>query len=179
LAAARIRNLSVEEINARLDNRFRLLTGGSRNVLPRQQTLRALIDWSYDLLKAQERILLCRLSLFAAGWTLEAAEKVCAGEEIEDWEVFDLLNALVDKSLVVYEEQGGRSRYRFLETIREYAREKLLESGTDQASEGRHAYYYAELTAEESKRLREANNDAFETLSKEADNLRAAMDWFW
>ena len=100
LAAARVRSLPVEEISARLDNRFRLLTGGSRTVLPRQQTLRALIDWSYDLLTEPEKTLLCRLSVFAGGWTLAAAEGACPGGAIEDFEVLDLLTGLADKSLV-------------------------------------------------------------------------------
>ena len=120
LAAARVRSLSAEEINARLDNRFRLLTGGLRVALPRQQTLRALIDWSYDLLTETEKSLLRRLSVFAGGWTLEAAEVVCAGEPVEDFEVLDLLTALVDKSLVVAEPAGDGTRYRLLETIRQY-----------------------------------------------------------
>jgi len=177
LAAARIRNLTVEEINARLDNRFRLLTGGSRNALPRQQTLRALIDWSYDLLKPREQAFFSQLSQFAGGWTLDAAEKVCAGEGIEDWEVFDLLNALVDKSLVLFEDQGGVSRYRQLETIREYARERLAESATAHDTARRHALYYADLAARESKLLRDAGHNAFEALSQEAGNLRAALEW--
>src|SRR5262249_28112726 len=110
LAAARVRVLSVEQIASRLDDRFRLLTGGSRGVLPRQQTLRALIDWSYDLLDAKERVLLGRLSVFAGGWTLEAAEAICSGEGVEAWEVLDVLTSLVDKSLVIAEEREGESR---------------------------------------------------------------------
>src|SRR5207249_10096992 len=100
LAAARVRALPVKKINERLDDRFRLLTGGSRTALPRQQTLRALIDWSYDLLSEPERMLLRRLSVFAGGWTLEAAEAVAGGDAVETWEVVDLLTALVEKSLV-------------------------------------------------------------------------------
>src|SRR6185503_13166368 len=102
-----VKALPVEKLVARLDDRFRLLTGGSRTALPRQQTLRALIDWSYDLLSEAERALLRRLSVFAGGWTLEAAEAVCGGDAIEEWEVLDLLTSLVEKSLVVYEDQGG------------------------------------------------------------------------
>src|SRR5205823_4585788 len=96
LAAARVRSLSVEDVNQRLDQRFRLLTGGSRTALPRQQTLRALIDWSYDLLNDPERALLQRLSVFAGGWSLESAEEVCSGAGVEKWEVLDLLTSLVD-----------------------------------------------------------------------------------
>src|SRR5205823_12041285 len=103
----------------RLDDMFRLLTGGSRTALPRQQTLRALIDWSYDLLAEPERALLRRLSVFAGGWTLEAAEAVCLGEGVEEWEVLDLLTSLVEKSLVLYEEREGKGRYRLLETVRQ------------------------------------------------------------
>ena len=114
LAAARARSLSVEEVNARLDQRFRLLTGGSRTALPRQQTLRSLIDWSYDLLTEPEKALFERLSVFAGGWTLSAAEAVCAGGDIEEWEVVDLLTSLSDKSLVLGEQRDGATRYRFL-----------------------------------------------------------------
>ena len=146
LAAARVRSLPVDEINVRLDQRFRLLTGGSRTALPRQQTLRALVDWSYDLLTEPEKTLLRRLSVFAGGWTLAAAEGVCSGEAIEDqgiedqgiedqgiedWEVLDLMTGLVDKSLAVYEEgaDGGAGRYRLLESVRQYAGDRLGESG--------------------------------------------------
>ena len=122
-------SLSIEEINRRLDERFRLLTGGSRTALPRQQTLRALIDWSYDLLTDAERALFRRLAVFAGGWTLAAAEEVCAGEDIDEAAVLDLLTSLVDKSLVVAEERDGATRYRLLETVRQYARDRLLESG--------------------------------------------------
>jgi predicted ATPase len=119
--------LSVEEIEAHLSDRFRLLTGGSRAALPRQQTLRALVDWSYDLLSDAERVLLRRLSVCAGGWTLEAAEAIGAGAEGKD-EVMDLLVRLVDKSLIAVDEHDGVSRYRFLETIRQYGVEKLGES---------------------------------------------------
>src|SRR5205823_997224 len=119
LAAARVRLLSVEQIAMRLDDRFRLLTGGSRTALPRQQTLRAAIDWSYDLLSEPERAVLRRLSVFADGWTLEAAESVAAGHSIGDGQVLDLLTALVEKSLVLYEDEARR--YRMLETVRQYA----------------------------------------------------------
>src|SRR5207253_2297077 len=104
LAVPRLKVLSVEQLDRGLSERFRLLTGGSRTALPRQQTLHALIDWSYGLLGDAERALLQRLSVFAAGWTLEAAEQVCSEEGVEEWEILDLLTALVDKSLVVYEE---------------------------------------------------------------------------
>src|SRR5262249_19988159 len=121
LAAARLKALPVEKIAERLDDRFRLLTGGSRTALPRQQTLRALIDWSYDLLTEPERMLLRRLSVFAGGWTLEAAEAVCAGDPIEEPEILELLTALVEKSLAICEEL--EARYQLLETVRQYARD--------------------------------------------------------
>src|SRR4030095_2233074 len=115
------------KIAARLSDRFRLLTGGDRTRLPRQQTLRASIDWSYDLLDARERAVLRRLALFAGGWTLEAAERVCAGGEVDEGAVLDLLSHLVEKSLVVLE--PGGTRYRMLETVRQYAREHFDADG--------------------------------------------------
>jgi len=133
----RVRSLSVEEINTRLDHRFRLLTGGARNTLPRQQTLRALIDWAYDLLTEPERILLRRLSVFAGGWALGAAEGVCSGDadaigDIEGWKALDLLTGLVDKFLAVYEEgaDGAVGRYRLLESVRQYAGDRQGTAGT-------------------------------------------------
>src|SRR5262249_17206131 len=155
LAAARVRSLSVEEINNKLDNRFRLLTGGSRTALPRQQTLRAAIDWSYDLLNAQEKTLLCRLSVFAGGWTLAAAEPVGsgasgAGAGIEAWEVLDLLTSLVEKSLVNAQVHGETTRYGLLETVRQYAHDRLMESGENSAVCARHADFFLTL-AEEAK----------------------------
>ncbi len=121
LAAARVRSLSVEDLNGKLDQRFRILIRGSRTALPRQQTLRALVDWSYDLLSSPEKALLRRLSVFAGGWTLDAAEAVCAGDEVKEWEVLDLLTSLSDKSLAVAEPSGSMMRYRLLETVRQYA----------------------------------------------------------
>ena len=135
--------LSPEQIAARLDDRFRLLTGGSRTALPRQQTLRALVDWSYDLLSEQERTLLRRLSVFAGGWTLEAAEAVCAGDGIEDWEILDLLTQLVDKSIVIAEAHGDATRYRLLETLRQYGAEKLAASGEEASRQRAHADWFS------------------------------------
>jgi len=191
LAAARVRSLSVQEIDARLGDRFRLLTGGSRTALPRQQTLRALIDWSYDLLTEAERLLLRRLSVFAGGWTLDAAEAVCsgadgfhAGEGIEDWEVLDLLTGLVDKSLVVADVSegsgggGGGTRYRLLETVRQYARDRLAEGGAGEAVRRRHRDFFLAL-AEEAKANLQGPEQAgwFDVLETEHDNLRAALEW--
>jgi non-specific serine/threonine protein kinase len=144
LTAARVKVLSVEQIAERLDDRFRLLTGGSRTALPRQQTLRALIDWSYQLLSEQERLLFRRLAVFVGGWTLEAAEAVCGFGRIESVDVLDLLTHLVDKSLVIVENDGKESRYRRLETIRQYA-EKLLKSGSRRCD--RHLDYFRTIAS--------------------------------
>jgi predicted ATPase/class 3 adenylate cyclase/DNA-binding CsgD family transcriptional regulator len=132
LAAARLGSLSASEINARLDERFRLLTTGSRTALPRHRTLRALIDWSYDLLSLEERTVLDRLSVFAGSWTLDAAEAVTSGGDVAEWQVLDLLASLVGKSLVQAEVTHGSTRYRLLETVRHYAAERLaLRAGSD------------------------------------------------
>ncbi len=181
LAAARVRSLSVEEINTRLDNRFRLLTGGSKTALPRQQTLRALIDWSYSLLTDQERLLLCRLSVFAGGWTLNAAERVCTSETaasatIEEWEVLDLLTGLVDKSLVVAATQGEASRYRLLETVRQYARDRLAEAEEGQGVREKHRDHFLALAEEAKPKLSSAEQAQWLTvLEEEYDNLRLAL----
>jgi predicted ATPase/class 3 adenylate cyclase/Tfp pilus assembly protein PilF len=178
LAAARVRSLLVEEIDGKLDQRFRLLTGGSRTALPRQQTLRSLIDWSYDLLNEPERLLLQRLSVFAGGWTLEAAEQVCAGEGVEDWEFLDLLTSLADKSLAVAEQNDGRSRYRLLETVRHYARERLVESGGGEAVRERHRDYFLALAEEaEPKLLGAEQAEWLQRLEEEHENLRAGLVW--
>ena len=149
LAAVRVKMLSVEQISERLDDRFRLLTGGSRTALPRQQTLRALIDWSYGLLNDKEKTLLRRLSVFTNGWDLEAAEAVCADEKIDSYEILDLLTSLVDKSLVITEqtEIGVRYhiRYRRLETIRQYAREKFLETEEVETQRNAHLAYFVQM----------------------------------
>ena len=178
LAAARVRVLTLEQIAARLDDRFRLLTGGSRTALPRQQTLRALIDWSYDLLSEQERTLLRRLSVFAGGWTLEAAEAVCAGDGIEDWEILDLLTQLVDKSIVIAEAHGDASRYRLLETLRQYGAEKLAASGEEGPRQRAHADWYlqvAEGVASDWFGPEMASRTV--RLTADQDNLRAALAW--
>jgi predicted ATPase/class 3 adenylate cyclase len=154
LAAARVKALPVEKVAERLDDRFRLLTGGSRTALPRQQTLRALIDWSYDLLTETERKLLRRLSVFAGGWTLEAAEAVCSGDGLDEWEVLDLVTTLVDKSLVQYEAGEGEARYRLLETVRQYARDRLLESGEADVARGRQLDWCLALAERAEPKLR-------------------------
>jgi len=178
LAAARVKVLSVEQIAERLDDRFRLLTGGSRTALPRQQTLRALIDWSYQLLSEQERLLFRRLAVFVGGWTLEAAEVVCNGEGIESVDILDLLSHLVDKSLVVVENVGTESRYRRLETIRQYAREKLFETEEVAQMRDRHLDYFRALAEKAEIELLNSNQVAWlKRLQDEFDNIRAALEW--
>lgn len=180
LAAARVRMLSAEQISKRLDDRFRLLTGGARTALPRQQTLRALIDWSYDLLSKNERLLLRRLSVFAGGWTLEAAEEICAGDDMENYDVLDTLTQLVNKSLVVVIEhsQSGEPRYRMLETIRQYAREKLLEAGGSEIVRQHHLAYFVRLVEQAEPELYRSNQVFWlNKLDDELDNLRLAMEW--
>ncbi|MBY8820640.1 ATP-binding protein, partial [Streptomyces cinereoruber] len=153
LAAARLRMLSLRQIAERLDDRFRLLTAGARTVLPRQQTLRAVVDWSWDLLDDPERVVLRRLSVFTGGCDLAAAEAVCAGDG-GSGEVLDVLGALVDKSLVVAAPVDGGMRYRLLETVAEYARERLEEAGERAGVERRHLAYYRELARRTDPELR-------------------------
>jgi predicted ATPase/class 3 adenylate cyclase len=178
LAAARVRTLAVEEIDRKLGERFRLLTGGSKTALPRQQTLRALIDWSYELLHEPEQRLLQRLSVFAGGWTLEAAEAVCACEGVDKGDVFDLLSSLSDKSLVTGEQTEGHTRYGLLETVLEYAREKLTESGGEQAIRQRHRDYFLSLAQEaRPKLLGPETAEWLQRLEDEHENLRAGFEW--
>lgn len=180
LAAARVKVLSVEQISKRLDDRFRLLTGGARTALPRQQTLRALIDWSYDLLTENERLLLRQLSVFVGGWTLEAAEDICTGNGIESYEILDLLTQLINKSLVFVAEQSQSSetRYRILETIRQYAREKLLEAGGSEIVRDRHLAYFVRLAEKGEPELYRSNQVFWlNKLDDELDNLRMALEW--
>jgi len=180
LAAARVKVLSVEQISKRLDDRFRLLTGGVRTALPRQQTLRALIDWSYDILDENEQLLLRRLSVFAGGWTLEAAEEVCEGDGIDSYDVLDLLTQLVNKSLVVVMEgsQGGETRYRMLETIRQYARDKLAETGKGESIRDRHLAYFVKMAEQAEPELFRSNQGLWlKRLDAELDNLRTALEW--
>jgi predicted ATPase/DNA-binding CsgD family transcriptional regulator len=176
LAAARIEALSVEQLAARLDQRFRLLTGGSRTALPRQQTLHATLDWSYDLLSEPERHLFNRLAVFAGGWTLEAAEAVGAGDGIEPEGVLDLLQHLVRKSLVVAEESGDSAeRYRLLETLRQYAHERLVMAGELETVQQRHALAYLALAEEVEPRSGE--RAWHHRLIAEHANLRTALRW--
>lgn len=178
LAAARIGALAVEEIDGRLNQRFRLLTGGWRASVPRQQTLRSLIDWSYDLLSDSEQALFCRLSVFAGGWTLQSAEDACAAEPAERQEVVDLLSSLCNKSLVLAEPAASGMRYGMLEMVREYARERLEESGSTEAWRSRHADHFLALAAEAEPQLNGASQQHWlDRLEGEHSNLRSAFDW--
>jgi len=174
LAASRVKLLKVEQIAARLDDAFRLLTGGSRTALPRQQTLRALIDWSYNLLSDEEKTVLRRLSVFVGGWALEAAEAVC-----DNSNMLDLLTHLVDKSLISVDlEHEYEPRYYLLETIRQYAREKLNESGESEPLRTRHMEYFCGLGERFEPGLRGPDQIALlDGLDMELDNLRAALEW--
>jgi non-specific serine/threonine protein kinase len=178
LAAARVRVLPVQDIAERLDDRFRLLIGSSRTAVPRHQTLQAAIDWSYALLSEHEQAVLRRSSVFAGGWTLEAAEAVFAGGEIAEGDILDRLSQLVDKSLVIMREQAGKARYNMLETIRRYAWERLADSGEGTTVRRRHAEYFLVLAQESGPKLWGAEQIASaERLEAEHDNLRAALAW--
>jgi predicted ATPase/DNA-binding XRE family transcriptional regulator len=179
LAAARVRLLDVEQLAARLDDRFRLLVGGSRTAPPRQQTLRAAVDWSYELLSDPERLLFERLAVFAGGWILEAAEAVCGGDGVQPGEVLDLLGQLVDKSLVLADRTDqGAVRYRMLETLRQYAQERLAATSVAQSTASRHAEYYLALTEQAESELTGAEQTMWlERLEQEHDNLRAMLSW--
>ncbi|HEY5753316.1 MAG TPA: adenylate/guanylate cyclase domain-containing protein [Chthoniobacterales bacterium] len=179
LAAARVKFLPPQQIASRLDDRFQLLTGGSRSALPRQQTLRALIDWSHDLLSEKERILFRRLAVFVGGRTLETVEAVCSGEEIEDWEVLDLLSQLLDKSLITIEEgPQGEPRYVMTESVWQYATAKFAESTDGDVTRDRHLAYFTKK-AEKAAPFLWGPDQAhwLEKLSPERYNFRAAMDW--
>ncbi len=178
LAAARVRVLTVEQIAERLDDRFRLLSGGSRTALPRQQTLLATMDWSYGLLEDKERMLFRRLSVFAGTCTLEASERVCAGDGLEPHEVLDLLTRLVDKSLVVVEDREGQASYRLLESVRQYSQDKLLASGEVRTLRGRHQEYFLAVAEAAEPELQGPDQKRwFDRLDAEHDNLRAALEW--
>jgi len=178
LAAARVKVMAVEEISARLSDRFRLLAGGSRSAMPRQQTLEALIDWSYDLLTGSEKTLLQRLSIFAGGWTLQAAEQICHAQPLQKGEILDVLARLVDKSLVNSDTRQGEARYSMLETIRQYARNKLIQSGEIEALRHHHLEYYADFCRKANPQLWRAQQVRWmDRLEEEHDNLRAALEW--
>jgi predicted ATPase/DNA-binding SARP family transcriptional activator len=176
LAAARLRTMSIEQLADRLDDRFRLLTGGSRTALPRHQTLRAVVDWSWALLTDAERIMLRRLSVFLGGASLEAAERVCAdGEQVEPEQVLDLLTALTEKSLLLAE-GGSAPRYRMTGTIREYAGQRLAEAGESDLTRHAHLAYFTELTETAEPHLRRAEQlEWLARLEAEHDNIVSAM----
>lgn len=177
LAAARVRVLSLSEISNGLHDRFRLLTGGSRTAVRRQQTLRASVDWSHSLLTDPERILFARLAVFMGGFDLDAAEAVAGDDGLARHHVLDLLTLLVDKSLVVTESVSGRTRYRLLETVRQYAQEKLGESGHGGSARIRHRDHYAALAAELDTPFGPDYERLLERTEAEIDNLRAAFAW--
>ena len=182
LAAAKVRALSVEQIAKRLDDRFRLLTGGSRTALERHQTLRATLDWSYNLLSPEEQILFIRLSIFVNGWTLEAAESVCSDKStsggVRSEDVLNLLEHLVNKSLVSAEEWQSETRYRMLETMRQYASEKLIEAGESESLRERHLEYYLNLAESAAPHLLKPEQlEWLARLEAEHENMRAALEW--
>ncbi|MFE3543489.1 BTAD domain-containing putative transcriptional regulator [Nocardia sp. NPDC059177] len=177
LAAARLRTMSLDQLAHRLDDRFRLLTGGSRTAIPQHRTLRAVVDWSWELLTAAERTVLCRLAVFAGGANLEAAEQVCADDAtVEQWEVLDLLTALAEKSLLLVTTTDDAPRFRMLETIKQYAAHKLAESGAAEAVRLAHLAYFTDLAATAEPHLRRAEQlHWLAVLESEHDNLAAAM----
>ena len=178
LAAARVKTLSLEQLASRLDDKLGLLTTGSRVAQPRQQTLRATIDWSYELLSTQEQRVLQRLSVFYGNWTLEAAEYVCTDEQIEPSHILDLITHLLDKSLIISEDQEGTLRYRMLEIIRQYAMEQLRQADEVKQVNDRHTRYYSELAQGVGSAWYSREQS---TLLKQFDahypNLRMALTW--
>ncbi len=184
LAAAKISILSMEQISNRLDDRFRLLTGGGHAVLERHQTLRATMDWSYNLLSAEEQALFRRLSVFVGGCSLDAAESVCIDEDtttknaLRTVDILDILGQLVNKSLVIANERGGEFRYRLLETIRQYAHEELLQSGEASRMQKRYLDFFVKMSEEAEHKLMGMDQMTWlDRLESEMDNLRAALEW--
>jgi predicted ATPase/DNA-binding SARP family transcriptional activator len=175
LAAARLRTMSIDQLARRLDDRFRLLTGGSRTALPRHKTLRAVVDWSWDLLSEAERGVLRRLSVFSGGASLDAAERVCGGEVFAGEQVLDVLTALIEKSLLRADGEGT-PRYRMLNTIREYAAHRLAEAGETEPARRAHLAYFTELVETADPHLRRAEQlEWLSTLGAEHDNISAAL----
>ncbi len=179
LAAARVKLLSVEQIASRLNDRFRLLRGGRRDGLPHQQTLQALIDWSYDLLSEKERVVFCRMGVFAGGRTLEALEKVCSGDGIEGFEMLDLLEQLVDKSLISVEaDDSGNPRYTMLETVWHYSREKLEASSEAAAVRDRHLDYFLAFAESAAPHLEGPDQRSWlDRCESDLFNFRFAVEW--
>jgi non-specific serine/threonine protein kinase len=178
LAAGRLKLLDITQLAGRLDDRFRLLAGGRRLAPPRQQTLKATVDWSYDHLMEAERIVWRRLAVFAGSWSLAAAEVVCRGGEVAAEEVLERLAALVDHSLVQVEEVGGERRYRLLETLRQYGEERLQQAGEARAIRCRHRDWYLALAEQAEPQLRGAEQPLWlARLEQEHDSLRVALAW--
>ena len=178
LAAVRVKAMGVEQIASRLDDRFHLLTGGSRTALPRQRTLRGAIDWSYDLLPESERVLLRRLAIFSGGFTLEASEAICAGDGVTGDEILELLTHLVEKSLVVTEEHDGEEWYRLLDTIRQYALNTLRDAEEEHTLRRRHRDWYVGLAERAETGMQGAMQGRWlERVEREHDNFRAALAW--
>ena len=177
LAAARLATLSLEQVATRLDDGFRLLTGGSRTALPRHQTLQGTLDWSYGMLDEAERLLLHRLSVFAGGWTLEAAEAVCAGGDLAHEQIVDLLSGLVAKSLVVVVDGGSETRYRLLETVRHYGSHKLA-AGETAVLRDRHLGWHLTLAEQAAQRIGGVERARWlDRLETELENFRTALQW--
>jgi predicted ATPase/class 3 adenylate cyclase len=176
LAAARVKMLSPQQLRDRLDERFRVLTGGGRDRLPRQQTLRALIDWSYDLLDEREQMLFRRLGIFVNGFMLEAAVAVGGGDDLDEFEVFDLVASLAEKSLVMAETQGSAIRYSLLESTRAYAAEKLAEAGERDRIAGRHLRYFRDWFAQVQRDADEFRANRSKAFLAEQDDIRFALD---
>jgi predicted ATPase len=178
LAAPRLRSMSVDELSERLDQRFTLLTDGSRAALPRHRTLRSVLDWSYDLLSEREQAMLRRVAVFAGGWTLASAEQVCGGDGIDASRVIEQLTSLVDKSLVVTDEQAGATRYRMLETVRQYAQDRLRDSGEESQWRSSHLSCFVALGLEFNREVIGTKQHAWlARMESEHDNLRAALAW--
>ena len=177
LAAARVRAMSLDEIVESLHDRFRLLTGGARTAVRRQQTLRASVDWSHALLTEPERVLFRRLAAFMGGFDVDAAQAVAGSGDVERYQVLDQLSLLVDKSLVVASDSRGRTRYRLLETVRQYAQEKLGESGEADAVRSRHRDHYSTLAAPIDAPAGGDYEQRLDQAEMEIDNLRAAFAW--
>jgi predicted ATPase len=177
LAAARVKVLSIPNLAQRLNERLRILTGGGRDVLPRQQTLRALIDWSYDLLTAQEQMLFDRVGIFAGGFSLDAAAAVCSGEGLDELDILDVLASLTDKSLVVADTAGAQERYHVLESTRAYALEKLTAAGAREELARRHAEYFRDRSEDALQRGNNPTAAWLASVELELDNYRVVLEW--
>lgn len=178
LAAARVTILNLKQLSQRLDERFRLLTGGDRTALPRQQTMRAAIDWSYDLLSEEERTIFRRLAIFQGGWTLEAASDICSDDLLDEFKIFDIISSLVNKSLVMVEFDAETQRYRFLESLRQYGIEHLRKQGEFDAVARRHARYFANFGRQVAEKWQVIPELSWIALIEgELDNVRAALQW--